>query len=314
MSLKHNFNCAIADDPADAAAGYILISHWNQDHVISNGLDLPAETVTSPAANVVRMYGLKVCGKMQAAIRLSRTEESVYLQPALGRGRVQLVSAMMNSSGISTVGMTSGTSVGTATQAIIGFANKYSTLVRQDILQATASATNVASWRYAANCWSRNASLGGFFTIFRGGVATGASNASSRFYIGLRSSVSSAPTDVDPSTTTQHVGFGWDSTDANAQIMFNDGTGTSSKIDLGASWPVPVADRSEFYELQIYTPRGGTSVFVAVTEVVSGRSFATELTTDLFNSTLGPIIYSSVGGVNDVTGVTFGLFYSELFD
>lgn len=51
------------------------------------------------------------------------------------------------------------------------------------------------------------------------------------------------PTDVDPSTSIQHVGIGWDSADANVQIMFNDGTGSSSKIDLGSSWPVPVTDR-----------------------------------------------------------------------
>ena len=314
MPLKHNFNCAVADDPADAAAGRILISHWNQDHVISNGLDFPAESATAPAADVVRMYGLKVCGKMQAAIRLSRTEESAWLQQHLGRGRASLVSASVNASAFSVLGANSGVTTGTNTTANVSYTSKYSTFVRLDILQATASTTNIASWRYSGTAWARTTALSGFFAIFRGGVATGASNTSSRFYMGMRNNVISAPTDADPSTTIQHVGFGWDSTDANAQIMFNDGTGTSTKIDLGASWPVPVADRSEFYELQIYVPRGGTSVFVAVTELASGRSFATEITTDLFNVSVGPIMYASVGGVSDVTGLTFGLFYSEFFD
>lgn len=313
MPLIHPFTCTIEDNAIDAAAGRVLPSHWNQEHVVSNGIDLPAETVTAPAADIVRLYGLKVCSKMQTAISLSRNEESAWLQTHIGRGRVGMLAAGINSSAFNTLGLGLGIITGTSTTAGISYASKYGTFVRQDILQATASATNIASWRYSATAWARTLTLSGFFVILRAGVATGASNTSSRFFVGMRNNVISAPTDVDPSTQVNQIGVGWDSADANVQIMFNDSTGTSSKINLGASWPVPVADRSEFYELQIYAPRNSTSVFVSVTELVSGRNAVAELTTDLLNASVGPIAYASVGGVSDVIGLTFGLFYSELF-
>ncbi len=37
MAIKHGFTSAIADDPATAAAGGVLPSHWNASHVIDNG-------------------------------------------------------------------------------------------------------------------------------------------------------------------------------------------------------------------------------------------------------------------------------------
>lgn len=32
MPIKHVFECAIPDDPADEAAGKVVPSHWNEDH------------------------------------------------------------------------------------------------------------------------------------------------------------------------------------------------------------------------------------------------------------------------------------------
>src|SRR5690348_223214 len=34
-TVTHAFNCNIADDPAAAAKGEVLISHWNAEHVVS---------------------------------------------------------------------------------------------------------------------------------------------------------------------------------------------------------------------------------------------------------------------------------------
>lgn len=309
MALIHSVVATGSNDPSKQVSK----NAWNDAHVIQDGLPFPAETPTVPPVDFIKYYGLKVCGKMRAALKMNRDEESAWLQTHIGRGRVAMVAAGVNTSAFNTLGAGLGATTGTSTTASISYASKYGTFVRQDILQATASTTNIASWRYSATAWARTTTLSGFFVVLRAGVATGASNTSSRFFMGMRNNVISAPTDVDPSTQLNQAGVGWDSTDANVQIIFNDGSGTSSKIDLGASWPVPVADRSEFYELQLYAPRNSTSVFVSVTELVSGRNAVAELTTDLISASVGPIAYASVGGVNDVTGLTFGLFYSEYF-
>src|SRR5690349_5525320 len=38
ITVKHAFNCNIADDPAAAAKGEVLISHWNADHTVTGSL------------------------------------------------------------------------------------------------------------------------------------------------------------------------------------------------------------------------------------------------------------------------------------
>jgi hypothetical protein len=311
--LKHKFDCPLPDDPEDAAAGRILPSHWDDDHAISGGLDFPVETVSNPAADILRVHGVKVCEQIKAAYRVNAGEESALLQPSLARGRVAIVSAAINSQNLTAIFIGGGTVAGAATAINASPVTKYLSINRVEFLQTVAGATNIASWRYAATYLSRAAVTGGFYAALRGGVATGASNSSSRFYVGARNATS-APTDSDPSTQINHVGVGWDSADANVQIMHNDGSGVSTKIDLGVAWPVPVTDRSEIYQLEIYSPRGGSSLFVTVTELVSGRTTSRTITADLPAAAMSPVMYTSVGGVSDVTGLVFGLFYSEIFD
>jgi hypothetical protein len=84
------------------------------------------------------------------------------------------------------------------------------------------------------------------------------SNASHRAFCGL-DGTTNIPTDVENSTlATGIVGMGWDAADANIQILHNDLSGVATKIDLGTSFPVPAADRSEVYELQLFSPNSLT--------------------------------------------------------
>src|SRR5258708_37669136 len=46
ISVKHSFISAIADDPAAAAAGEVLPSHWNAAHAITGQIDLSTSDVT----------------------------------------------------------------------------------------------------------------------------------------------------------------------------------------------------------------------------------------------------------------------------
>lgn len=310
--IKHKFNCTIPDDPVSVADGQVVPSNWNDDHTISGGLDFPAEVVAAPTAGVIRQYAMQFCGKMMASAAVSKAEESYSLQQWLGTGRISMITPSIGATNLTTLGIIGMTTLGTASSPALGYSSKYSTINRVDYLQTVASTTNAAGVRYAANAWARTGTSAGFYSIIRAGVATGASNASSRFYAGMKGP-SAAVTDVNPSTLTQHAGAGWDSTDANMQIMFNDASGTSTKIDLGSSWPVPVTDRSEIYDVHVYAPRAESYIYVCVVELTSGRMASAQITTDLFTVPVAPLAYASVGGVSDVTGLTFGLFYAETF-
>ncbi|MDK2775033.1 MAG: hypothetical protein KYX65_08535, partial [Tabrizicola sp.] len=121
-----------------------------------------------------------------------------------------------------------------------------------------------------------------------------------------------APTDVNPSSITSMCGMGYDNGDANIQFMHNDGSGTATKIDLGAGFPKPNADLTSVYEIALFSPPGTTSVLnYEVTNLVSGAVATGTITTDLptTSTLLTPYSYMSVGGTSSVIGfATMGIY------
>jgi len=188
---------------------------------------------------------------------------------------------------------------------------------RLDVLVTTASTTAIAGIRPGASGArpvrvGRDANApGGFLARFVWAPATGVSNASHRAFCGL-DGTTNIPSDVENSgLTTGIVGMGWDAADANIQVMHNDLSGVATKIDLGASFPVPTADRGEVYELQLYSPNSLTqSVSYRVIRYnTTDNTFLAEatgtITTNLppVSTLLGPHIRMSVGGVSSVVGI-----------
>lgn len=149
--------------------------------------------------------------------------------------------------------------IGTATAATPATTDLHRMMPRLDYLVAVAAATAIAGWRVAAAASrflrvGRDANApGGFLYRCLWGPATGVSVATTRGFCGL-ADWTAAPTDVEPSTRINIIGMGWDAADANIQFMHNDGAGAATKIDLGASFPVPTVDRQQVYEVQLYSP------------------------------------------------------------
>jgi Phage portal protein len=131
-------------------------------------------------------------------------------------------------------------------------------------------------------------------------------------YYGMASSTA-APTDVEPSTITNSVGMGWDAADTSIQIMHR-GAGAVTKIDLGASFPVPTADRAKAYELALYAPPG-TPQYVGyeVTDLATGAVASGTITTNLPTTAtlLAPRGWMSVGGASSVIGIALMGLYIE---
>ncbi|MFN3577496.1 MAG: hypothetical protein ACK4TJ_11020, partial [Tabrizicola sp.] len=142
---------------------------------------------------------------------------------------------------------------------------------------------------------------------------TGVATATTRAFAGMRGSTA-VPSDVDPSTLTNICGMGWDSGDANIQFLHNDGSGTATKIDLGASFPRPTVDRSSLYEIALFAPPGTPQILhYEVTDLVSGASASGSVTTDIPAATqlLTPYSYFSVGGTSSVIGMAVVSHYIE---
>jgi len=155
------------------------------------------------------------------------------------------------------------------------------------------------------------APFGGFRYVCRFGPATGVATATSRLFTGMRASLS-APTDVQPSTQTNCLGVGWDSADTNMQVMHNDASGACTKVDLGASFPVPTVDRSKLYELEMTCAPGGNVEWL-VTDIGTGATVSGTISTDMpaAATLLGPLGWISVGGTSSVIGYALMNCYVE---
>ena len=204
------------------------------------------------------------------------------------------------------------TATGTATALGIATTNRVTMNPVLEALVTVASNTAVAGVRRSAWMFARGdiGGAGGFFISCRWRPATGQTIATHRAFAGAMGTIV-APTDVNPSTRPNIIGMGWDSGDANVQMMHNDDTGAATRIDLGAAFPRPTADRANLYDLEIYAPRGAAEVRYRCVNVVTDAIASGTISTDLpaLTQLLTIQISASVGGTSSVIGVAAGAIY-----
>jgi hypothetical protein len=311
MGLRHAFVISGPGDPALPVDD----TDWNAAHVIDDFLEFPAiATPATPGAGFLRMFARSVSGRLLPAI-VGPSGLDTALQPFLARNKVGLFVPIGNSTTIAVVGL-SLSATGTANGLNVASTNLHTRMRRIGWLVTTASPTAVVGARHAAAQWTvggQSAKLGGFHNIWRWGPDTGVANASHRAFVGMRASTA-APTDVNPSTLTNMIGLGYDAADTNMQLMHNDGSGTATKIDLGASFPKPSTDKAHVYEVALFSPPGTTQlVGYEITDLVTDAVATGVITTDLPTTTtfLTPWSMMSVGGVSSVVGIAVMGIYIE---
>ena len=279
-------------------------------------LRLPAiATPTAPTSGGLKFFATNRAGQPWPAFRSPASGEAHPLQPLIANGNYALFMPAVGTT-VTNIGMSPATA-GTATGLNVGAGSRLARMKRLAYRVTTAATTAVASWRNnasqltigGANTWE-----GGFWGVMHGGPDTGATNASHRFFMGLGDTA--APTDVNPSTLLRIVGIGYDAADTQVQFLHNDGTGTATKIALGASFPKPNVNSTFAYRLRLFSPPGSTqSLSYEVESLSSGAIASGTVTTDLpaIGDFVTPKLYASVGGVSSVVGVTIGpiMFQTE---
>lgn len=92
------------------------------------------------------------------------------------------------------------------------------------------------------------------------------------------------------------IGVGSDSADTNLQVFHNDGTGTCTKVDLGASFPANRDNTNALttvYSIEIYNASGSSNVNYRVINKETGATATGTLTTNLPASTQGLNFFAS---------------------
>lgn len=286
------------------AGRYLIVSNVGTQPII-----LSNEDVLGTAANRFAFGSNLILFPNQSVTLLYDGVSSRWRPPNTQKQwlRKAVWAAPGNTTAITVRDATTWTLTGTATAAALS-TSIFLQQRRIEYLVTVAAATAIAGFRSPQVNWylGNAVNLGGFLYNCRWGNATGGATTTSRAFVGLANSTA-APTDVQPSSLVNIVGMGWDAADANIQIMTNDGTGTATKIDLGASFSVPTTDRSGLYDLQLLALPNTASIFWKVNNVLTGAAASGLVTTNIpaAATAMGPRGWISVGGTSSVIGITF---------
>lgn len=152
----------------------------------------------------------------------------------------------------------------------------------------------------------------GYKVVIAGSPSAGLVS-TSRFFMGLRLDTGAFSTGANPSALLNIIALACDSGDTNLQMMHNDGSGTATKIDLGASFPKPSTDNTDYYRLTLECAPGGSISYTV--ERFGGASATTSgtLSTDLPASTtyLAMGMNHQSGGTTATAAVSSFGFYFE---
>lgn len=281
---------------------------------LAKGLDPLAKTavttaLAAPSSGEMKTFPFTRAGFTRPAFR---NADGLFqsLQGALYNFNNYWWSPYLNGAGFATntgLGGAAFTGAGTLTAAAFNASAFATSMPRAEYLVTVASTSAVAGCRLATGNWSftrgSSAKIGGFYQVIRWGPATGVSTSTTRALVGACGH--GTLTDVEPSAQVNIVGMGWDAADTQVQIMHNDGTGTATKIPLGASWPKPTADRTSVYEIHVYAPPNSSNVYYTVLDLVNDLEASGTLTTNIPGTTtaMNPHAQFSVGGTNSVIGI-----------
>lgn len=120
--------------------------------------------------------------------------------------------------------------------------------------------------------------LGGYRLTWKFGMnQTKAGNATMAAFVGLHNS-GAAIGNVDPTSLTNIVGFGFDPADTGWFFLHNDGSGSASKVPMGGSFPI---DTTTLYEAIIECEAGSTDVSYSLRNMATGATTTGTVSSDV---------------------------------
>lgn len=274
----------------------------------SGSLELTVDTApTVPAAGKLTFFARALANKHLPAYVGPSGLDSV-LQPFMGRNKVGILSAAgaVAASPVS-IGLPGATAVGTNGTKTLDDTSLLGSM-RRSYNASAATAGSSCGYRMAVAAMRSANPWGGFFLVARFGEEI--ITAGSRAFVGLWSS-SGAMANKDPSVMINTLGMSYDAGESTWSIQHNDGAGACTRIPLGANFPANT--NNEAYEIAIFSPPGGTSVWVRVERLGTAFVAEHELTTDLpaNGQTLAFHIWANNGATAAAKGISLSTMYLE---
>lgn len=202
------------------------------------------------------------------------------LQVGLSGNAVFMVAPASGTTAPTAWGGTLTTAATMSVQQTIASANPWLATWRKRF-QTSTTAGNATGMRTAYTQWFRGSvtGFGGFF--FRSQLGANLNLNGGQKFVGLCASTGALA--GEPSALINMCGMGYDAADSSAGNWFfmrNDGTGTATKVDLGAT--ALRSNTTHGYDLIMFMAPGTAELFVRITNIHSGVTVLnTSYTTDL---------------------------------
>lgn len=211
-------------------------------------------------------------------------------------------------------GMGTLTATGTATARTVATTNLFTRTRRVGVVSA-ATTGSLAGYRGTAAQFSlgTGSGLGGFYYVIRFGTSDAATVSGARMFVGLRN-ITTAPTNVEPSTITNCIGIGHGAANSNLFIYYG-GSAAQTPIDLGTSFPANTLS-TDLYELALFSsPSSNNSVGYRVERLNTGAVTSGTLTgtagTALPASTT--LLVNNDYRTNNATALAVGIDYVSIY-
>lgn len=243
-----------------------------------------------PSAGVTLFARFRAGRRMAAQVGPSGLDYS--FQPAFFANKITLWTAQGNGTTVSTINF-GVSNTGTATLRNVAVTN-FSTSLRRLAFVSAATAGVSCGTRHNLLQFYRGdvAGRGGFFYVARFVIDTVLANM--RWFVGLYGSAAVIG-NVNPSSLTNIIGFGIDSGQTTVRFFNNDGAGTATATDMGASFPATTA--AVVYEIRIFCAPNGSTVYYSIERLDSAALVEGSVTTDIPANTqlLSPQIWMNNG-------------------
>jgi hypothetical protein len=245
-------------------------------------------TPTAPATGTIVVGETSLGGLEVMSIRAPGWTAYV---PQFLTGRQRTV-GVLYTVGSATPGFMAGTAanfatLGTATAVTPTATSHFTRQFRISYVSATTAgslAGHCVNSSSARNFTVGGSGVGGFLFIARFGQGDAATVAGARQFVGL-SIATATPTNVEPSTELNQIGFGQISTSNNMHVIFG-GSVAQTPIDLGASFPMDTLS-VDSYECVLFSDKNdNTKIRYQVTRLNTGDVATGTLTNTTPGTTL----------------------------
>lgn len=271
------------------------------------------ENIPQPAvpASGARIFSENLAGK--SIVGQVDNNGSMYeFQPLLGRYKTRFFTGTCGTTAVYNTGLVV-TANGAATSRTKAVTNLFTQTDRTGY-NSTATINVSSGFRTGATVWRGNgAGLGGFFCVFRFGVAA-FNSTESKLFVGLSATTGSiANTVVSTLLNTIGITCDYGAGQTTLYLTTNDGSGTATQTNLGANFPANTTN-TDLYELVLYSAVNGSSIGYVVNRLNTSDTVSGTLTTDIpvSNQLLAAHFNLSTGSTLttvtqlDVVGLTIG--------